>query len=57
LVNLALPCKSDEDLASLLPSFTTPTKADCNDGACHAYLDAEGTKSEAYPNAKKEFNE
>ena len=39
----------EEDAASLPPSFTTPTKADSNDGAGHGSSDAEGTESESNP--------
>ena len=39
------------------PGFFTPTKADRNNGACHAYSDAKGTEYEIDANVEKEFNE
>ncbi len=47
----------EEDDAPLQPSFTTPTKASRNDGACHAEQDSEGTKSESDADVEKEFDE
>jgi hypothetical protein len=37
--------------------LTTPTKANCNEGACHADPVAEGTESESVPNVEKQFDE
>jgi hypothetical protein len=35
------------------PGFSTPTKADGNDEACHAEPDAEGTEDESDANIEK----
>ena len=47
----------EDDDAPLPPGFTTPTKANRNDGACHANPDAEGTESESDADVEKEFDE
>ncbi len=39
------------------PSFSTPKKAECNDGACHAEQDAEGTEVEFDADVEKQFDE
>ncbi len=50
--------ESDEELdASLQPCFSTPKKADSNDGAGHAKLDAEGTEVEFDADVEKQFNQ
>ncbi len=50
--------ESEEELdAPPLPGFSTPTKADCNDGAGHAEQDAEGTKVESDADVEKQFDE
>ena len=50
--------ESEEELdASPLPCFSTPKKADSNDGASHAEHDAEGTKVESDADVEKQFNE
>jgi hypothetical protein len=54
-----MPLGSDDEevAAPLLSCFTTPTKANSNDGASHASSDAEETESELDSDAKKEFDE
>jgi hypothetical protein len=47
----------EEDDAPPPPGFLTLTKADCNDGACHAGSDAKGTESESVANVEKQFDE
>ncbi len=39
------------------PGFSTPTKADRNDGVGHAEPEAEGTEDEADANVEKQFDE
>ena len=39
------------------PGFSTPTKADGNDGACHAEPHAEGTKDGSEADVEKQFDE
>ena len=47
----------EEDNAALPPpGFSTPTKADRNDGAGHGEPDAEGTNAESDSNVKKKFD-
>ena len=50
-----MPRGSDEEdeAAPPEPCFSTPTKADCNDGA---EPDAEGTESESDANVEKQFD-
>ena len=45
------------DAAPPPPSFTTPTKLSCNDGACHAKPDVEGTESKSDADVEKQFDE
>ncbi len=40
-----------------MPGFSTPTKADRNDGACHAEPDAEGSEDGSEADVEKEFEE
>ncbi len=49
-------CEEEHD-ALLPPGFSTPTKADHNDGAGHAELDAEGTEIESDADVEKQFDE
>ena len=50
--------ESEEDDDALSPpGFSTPTNASCNDGACHAEPDAEGTESESDADVEKQFDE
>ncbi len=46
----------EDDAAPPPPILTTPTKADRNDGACHADSDAEGTVSESDADVEKQFD-
>ena len=46
-----------DDAATPEPGFSTPTKAICNDGACHAEPDAEGTEADSDADVKKGFDE
>ncbi len=54
-----MPCRSDEEDQSALPppGFSTPTKANRNDRACHGCPDAEGTESESDSDVEKQFEE
>ena len=54
-----MSCRSDEedDAAPLQASFTTPTKAICNDGASHGEQDAEETKAESDSDVEKKIDE
>ena len=54
-----MPCRSDEegDAAPSDPPFSTPKKADCNDGAGHAESDAARTETESDANVEKQFDE
>ena len=47
----------EDDAAPPLPGFTTPTKANCNDGAGHALPDAHGMQTESEADVEKEFDE
>ncbi len=47
----------EEDNAVSQPASTMLTKAICNDGACHAELDAKGTESESDAYVEKQFYE
>ena len=49
-------CEEEHD-ALLPPCFSTPMKADRNDGAGHGCQDAEETDSESDANDEKEFDE
>ncbi len=49
-------CEEEHD-APQLPGFSTLTKADCNDGACHAEQDAKGTKDASDADVEKQFDE
>jgi hypothetical protein len=49
---------SGKDVAAPpLPGFTTQTKPNCNDGACHPDPDAKGTEDESDADAEEEFDE
>ena len=50
-----MSCQSEEkeDVALSPPGFTTPTKADSNDGACHGEPDAEGTEAKSDANVEQ----
>ena len=54
-----MSCRSDEegDAALLPPVYSTPTKAICNDGACHAEPDAGGMQTESDADVEKQFDE
>ncbi len=47
----------EEDNALSPPGFSTPTKVICNDGACHAEPDAEGTESESDADVEKQVDQ
>ena len=47
----------EEDDALSPPCFSTPTKVICNDGACHAKPDVEGTESKSDADVEKQFDE
>jgi hypothetical protein len=47
----------EEHNALLQPCFSMPTKADSNDGAGHAELDAGGTEVESDSDVEKQFYE
>ena len=47
----------EEDANPQEPGFSTQTKADCNDGACHAYPDPQVTDSESDSNVEKKVDE
>ena len=49
--------EEDDDVAPPAPSFSTPTKADRNDGAGHGEPDAGGTESESDADVEKQFVE
>ena len=49
-------CEEEHD-ALLPPGFSTPTKADRNDGAGHAEPEAEGTEDESAADVEKLFDE
>ncbi len=49
-------CEEQHD-APPPPGFSTPTKADRNDPACHAEPDAEGTEDESDADVEKQFEE
>jgi hypothetical protein len=49
--------EEEEHVALLPPGFSTPTKADCNDRACHAEPEAEGIDDESVPDVEKQFDE
>ena len=53
-----MSCRSDEedDAAPLQPGFSTPTKADRNDGAGHAESDAERMETESDADGEKQFD-
>ena len=54
-----MPCQDHESEDAALPpsGFTTPTKANCNDGAGHCGSDAKETKSELDADVEEEFDE
>ena len=56
---LSMPRRSDkeEDAAPPLHGYSTPTKANCNDGACHGGSDAEEPESKIDSDVEKEFDE
>jgi hypothetical protein len=43
--------------ALLPPGYSTQKKANCNDGACHAEPEAEGTEDESHADVEKKFEE
>ena len=47
----------EEDAAPPEPCFSTPTKADHNDGACHADPDAKRTNAKSDADVEKKFYE
>ena len=47
----------EDDSAPPPPCFSTPTKANGNDGAGHAEQDAEGTDNDSDADVEKEFDE
>ena len=47
----------EEDNALSPPGFSTPTKADRNDGAFHAEPEVEGTEDESDADVEKQFDE
>ena len=55
----AWSCRSDDegDAAPPPPAFSTPTKADRNDGAGHAKPDAERMETESDADAEQSFDE
>ena len=54
-----MPCQEseEEEDAPPLPGFTTPTKANRNDGAGHPDPDAEGLETESDADAEQQFDE
>ena len=54
---MSCPEPEQMDAAPQSPRFSTPTKADRNDGAAHAESDAEGTNAESDADIEKQFDE
>ena len=54
-----MSCRSDGEGDTALPPpvFSTPTKADCNDGACHGEPDAKETDAESDSNVEENIHE